>query len=415
VNPLIVWGDSVTSLKNLTIEGNTFYDNAPGFSEVCSVCGNVDTFSIINNMVYDNQNIGIDMEGNYGIGPIPATDHARHGLVKGNTVYECHSIYDDAADGIYVDGGEYITIEQNACYHNDCGIEIGCETPGDTTLAVTVRDNMIYRNGLGMQVGGYDGPVNTGSVINSEITNNTFFSNDTAQVGNGELSLSYTKDCSFYNNIFYSIGNTIMTSGWSGSSVGLTLDYNRYFSINGDSADAQFGYGTSSYTGFSNYKSGSGYDAHSVFTNPSLTSTVLTALNFHLLSTSTCVNDGMPGFPVDTSERDFYGEPRITPAGSRIDIGADEYQVITGLQLINNVEDVKVYPNPASEEIKVISNQSTVISVEVYNLLGEKIYSTPITDDHSPITINIADIPCGVYVVEARTDKGIEVKKFVKE
>jgi hypothetical protein len=48
-------------------------------------------------------------------------------------------------------------------------------------------------------------------------------------------------------------------------------------------------------------------------------------------------------------------------------------------------------------------------------LLGEKVYCSPFTDNRSPITINITDMPSGVYVVEVKTEKGIEVKKFVKE
>ena len=76
---------------------------------------------------------------------------------------------------------------------------------------------------------------------------------------------------------------------------------------------------------------------------------------------------------------------------------------------------IDIFPNPASEEIKVISNQCSVSGVEVFNLLGDRIYSFPITDNRSPITINIADFPNGVYMVKVKTEKGMEVSKFVKE
>ena len=76
---------------------------------------------------------------------------------------------------------------------------------------------------------------------------------------------------------------------------------------------------------------------------------------------------------------------------------------------------IDIYPNPASEEIRVIGNQSTVSGVEVFNLLGEKIYNLPITDNRSPITINVVDFPAGVYIVKVKTEKGMEVKKFIKE
>jgi hypothetical protein len=76
---------------------------------------------------------------------------------------------------------------------------------------------------------------------------------------------------------------------------------------------------------------------------------------------------------------------------------------------------IEVFPNPASDEIRVIGNQSTVSGVEVFNLLGEKIYNLPITDNRSPITVKVADFPAGVYIVKVKTEKGMEVSKFVKE
>lgn len=88
---------------------------------------------------------------------------------------------------------------------------------------------------------------------------------------------------------------------------------------------------------------------------------------------------------------------------------------LTGMKEIHNIAaNIMVYPNPASEEIQVSSNRYSVNGVEIYNMLGERIYNLPITDNHSPITVNIAEMPSGVYVVEVKTEKGVEVKKFVK-
>ena len=89
--------------------------------------------------------------------------------------------------------------------------------------------------------------------------------------------------------------------------------------------------------------------------------------------------------------------------------------ISVGIKNINTAQYVSVYPNPSSGEIQVISNQCSVSSIEIYNLLGEKVYTSPFTVNRSPITINVSDLPSGVYVIEVITDKGIEVRKFKKE
>ncbi|HTB05681.1 MAG TPA: right-handed parallel beta-helix repeat-containing protein [Bacteroidia bacterium] len=398
--PLIGYGDSIIPLQNITIQGNDFYDNAPGFSENCTLDGNVNGFSIINNMVHNIQNIGILSAGNYGTSPNPATDHARNGVVKGNKVWKCHSVYDSSAAGIYVDGGEDLVIEQNECYNNDWGIEIGCENGGDTTANIKVRDNDIFRNGGGMQVGGYDGPVNTGRVVNSTISNNTFFGNDTLANGNGELSLSYSEGCSFYNNIMYSASDAVVSSGWnSGNSKGLTFDYNRYYSISSNTVNVTFSYGTFSYTGFANYQSGSGFDVHSLFANPSLKDTAHLALDLHLSTSSTCINDGSPTWPVDTAERDFDGNARII--AGRIDIGADEYQGVTGLQNLIDQQLVNAYPNPnnGSFNIALSNTINEKAEINIYNAFGQRVYSGSIYSgiNHIMLNTNIT----GIYFYRA--------------
>jgi hypothetical protein len=84
-------------------------------------------------------------------------------------------------------------------------------------------------------------------------------------------------------------------------------------------------------------------------------------------------------------------------------------------QKINNNGQITVSPNPASSEIKVISNQLTVIGIDIYNMLGEKVYTSPPTDNRSPITINVSSFPSGMYFVKIKSEKGVVVKKFIKE
>ena len=92
-----------------------------------------------------------------------------------------------------------------------------------------------------------------------------------------------------------------------------------------------------------------------------------------------------------------------------------------GINEINNDVHISVFPNPAINSITIEapkavgSMQSAVYSIEICNLLGEKVYTSPFTGYCSQVTVNVSDYPSGVYVLEVRTAKGTEVKKFVKE
>ena len=57
-----------------------------------NVDGNVTNFLITNNLIHDNDNIGIDIIGFEGVSPDPAYDYARSGTVAGNTVYNISAI-----------------------------------------------------------------------------------------------------------------------------------------------------------------------------------------------------------------------------------------------------------------------------------------------------------------------------------
>ena len=61
------------SLNNITISGNEIDHLQTGCSESLTVDGNVDTFTITNNLIHDNNNIGIDAIGFEGVSPNSAS------------------------------------------------------------------------------------------------------------------------------------------------------------------------------------------------------------------------------------------------------------------------------------------------------------------------------------------------------
>jgi hypothetical protein len=90
--------------------------------------------------------------------------------------------------------------------------------------------------------------------------------------------------------------------------------------------------------------------------------------------------------------------------------------VITG---INNFSDnnccFNIYPNPANETVTIdfatYSANNTL--AEVYSIDGKLLQCIPIKQQKTEL--NISTLPIGVYFVKMKTEKGVAVKKFVKE
>jgi hypothetical protein len=83
---------------------------------------------------------------------------------------------------------------------------------------------------------------------------------------------------------------------------------------------------------------------------------------------------------------------------------------INWLSATNN--QLSIYPNPTSGQfnIKLNGNQSGC-TIEVYNLMGEKVYQSVLSNSQN--TINISTQPGGMYFVYLKSDQGVEVRKVM--
>src|SRR5208282_3619411 len=88
---IAAYGTAQVPITNLVISGNEVYSLKTGNSESVNVDGNVTNFAITNNLVHDNDNIGIDAIGYEGVGPV-GHDEAMHGEISGNTIYNISGI-----------------------------------------------------------------------------------------------------------------------------------------------------------------------------------------------------------------------------------------------------------------------------------------------------------------------------------
>ncbi len=211
-------GNDLAPVKNLTMEGCEVFDCECFDSESTVFNGNIDGFIIRDNVIHDNNNIGIDMigfegtamhDGNGSGNPYDA-DYVRNGECCGNIVYNISSEgneayledgeYDLCADGIYVDGGQDIKIHDNFIFSCDIGMEIATEhSPDDNELfkvsGIEAYDNVIAgcKNGYGMCFGGYDADL--GFTENCSFHNNTLVDNET------DIGVQRSRNNKIYDNI----------------------------------------------------------------------------------------------------------------------------------------------------------------------------------------------------------------------
>jgi hypothetical protein len=324
---MAVYGSKApASISNLVVSGNELDDLLTGCSESMSLDGNVDGFAVLSNLVHDNDNIGIDSIGYEKVSPNPKYDRARNGEVRGNVVYNITSYGNPdygkqyAADGIYVDGGTQIVIEQNVVHNTDLGVEMASEHKTRLTSYVTARNNVIYdNNSNGVSIGGY-GSARGGS-DHITIVGNTLFNNDTKKTGSGEFQIQWhATNNLFENNIVYAGPQGLMVNNFTTSEPHpAKLNYNLYY-LPAGATKALFIWNHKHYNGYAAYLAGSGQDAHSNFANPLFANG--DGPDLDVQSGSPAIGAGIVLPPDVIGTVDIAGNPRV--ANNLLTIGAWE-------------------------------------------------------------------------------------------
>ncbi|MGA2744283.1 MAG: right-handed parallel beta-helix repeat-containing protein, partial [Candidatus Sulfotelmatobacter sp.] len=327
---IAVYGtDAKTPISELVIDGNEVHHLQTGSSESLVVNGNVTNFRITHNTVHDNNNIGIDVIGFERTAPDPAVDQARDGVVSGNLVYNITSrgnpAYGDDvnSDGIYVDGGTRILIEQNVMHDVDFGIELASEHKDRATSYITARNNLIYHcHTAGISIGGY--APERGHTEHSTVVNNTLYDNDTSKTGSGEFQMQWNMENDvFANNIVYAGPRCLIAVNKSyvdknqvdKNHPPVAIDHNLYYCASGSRAST-WGASSGVATGFDNYVQSTGNDRHSRFLDPHFVDAA--ANDFHLRSDSPAISAGTT-VGVQVGELDLEGSPRVK--SGNVDIG----------------------------------------------------------------------------------------------
>ena len=115
-----------------------------------------------------------------------------------------------------------------------------------------------------------------------------------------------------------------------------------------------------------------------------------------------------------------YVKLRNVPGTTFKDFDADfgtniihNFRVGTILSSENILDKLDVFPNPATDNIRLESASLINSEIKILNLLGEKIYSKKANFNSE--TISISSFPNGIYTIQVQGNKTSIIQKFVKQ
>ena len=75
-------------------------------------------------------------------------------------------------------------------------------------------------------------------------------------------------------------------------------------------------------------------------------------------------------------------------------------------------DDIKLYPNPATDVVKIELPGNGSYTIEVYNIAGQLVASQPAIAKTTIATDNLAN---GIYLVKIKNAGGVTIRKFIKQ
>lgn len=88
--------------------------------------------------------------------------------------------------------------------------------------------------------------------------------------------------------------------------------------------------------------------------------------------------------------------------------------VISAVVTVDVAQSIKVYPNPASNEINIKTEQNNNGIIQVFNLTGQNVYQTAVNNTHT-YTLDISAWKNGMYMIRYISTQGaVLTHKFIK-
>ncbi|MCT4629582.1 T9SS type A sorting domain-containing protein [Winogradskyella sp.] len=237
----------------------------------------------------------------------------------------------------------------------------------------------------------FDVVINNSTFINNE--NNSTHGNVIEASGNGSLNLNVN------NSIFWQ-NTTNGTAATRDISNGIDTSYDVFIHNTIAAVPANAGtYGTFSTTNVTTL-------------NPTLDNLNLDA-NYKPTSASNYIIDQGDNSYYDVAlfgDLDLSGNDRIF--NTTIDLGVYEYNSTLGIDEISNIEDwLLVYPNPVSETLHIKTFGQDLKRLALYSVNGQIV----LAQNEVQNSVDVSNLPSGVYFLQIETAQGSTTKKIIKQ
>jgi hypothetical protein len=105
----------------------------------------------------------------------------------------------------------------------------------------------------------------------------------------------------------------------------------------------------------------------------------------------------------------------ITPTGTAT-LSGFTYLTNSGLESVSLLNGLKIYPNPAKDELIISNTQKLNGShIIIYDMIGRKMLEETITNASNEHTILVNELKTGAYIISIQKDGETSRIKFVKE
>jgi hypothetical protein len=89
----------------------------------------------------------------------------------------------------------------------------------------------------------------------------------------------------------------------------------------------------------------------------------------------------------------------------------DAEDTTTSISALEKV-DLKIYPNPASDQLNIESGSGDISAIEFYDLTGKLVKTEYVNHTHFT-TINISELTNGVYLINTVGDASAKLQKLI--